>query len=159
MELDVPDWDWKRPFYYDVLEGKPFTFTTEKSRIRIQLNLLMTFLKSGGQLWALEDYWTKVGIVTGQSAAIADFNWRPAHNSISSFGFFLGVYHLVNLWTLRLLSARHFVLVGHKTDVLPLFWPCVFVSGSSSSFFRLVDETRRCHLTTWESVLIRIHNH
>ena len=29
MELDVPDLDFKRPLYYDVLEGKPFTFTTE----------------------------------------------------------------------------------------------------------------------------------
>ena len=26
MELDVPDLDFKRPFYYDVLEGKLFTF-------------------------------------------------------------------------------------------------------------------------------------
>ena len=50
MELAVPDLDFKRPFYYDVLEGKPFTFTTEESRVRIQINLLMTFLKSGGQV-------------------------------------------------------------------------------------------------------------
>ena len=87
MELDVPDLDFKRPFYYDVLEGKPFTFTNEESRIRIQINSLMTFLKSGGQLWALKDYWTQVGIATGHSAAIADFNWSPAHISVSNFGF------------------------------------------------------------------------
>ena len=37
-ELDVPDLDFKKPFYYDVLEGKPFTFTTEESRVRIQIN-------------------------------------------------------------------------------------------------------------------------
>ena len=30
MELHIPDLDIKRPFYYDVLEGKPFTFTTEE---------------------------------------------------------------------------------------------------------------------------------
>ena len=47
----------------------------------------MTFLKSGGQLWALEDYCTRVGIATGHSAAIADFNWSPAHISVSIFGF------------------------------------------------------------------------
>ena len=88
MELDVPDLDFKRPFYYNVLEGKPFTFTTEESRVRIQINLLMTFLKSGGQLWALEDYWTQVGIATGHSAAIADFNWIPVHISVSNSGFF-----------------------------------------------------------------------
>ena len=83
MELDVPDLDFKRPFYYDILEGKPFTFTTEESRVQIQINLLMTFLKSGGQFWALEDYWTQVGFATGHSASMADFNWSPAHISVS----------------------------------------------------------------------------
>ena len=87
MELDVPDLDFKRLFYYDVLEGKSFPFTSEESRVRIQINLLMTFLKSGGQLWALEDYWTQVGIATGHSAAIADFNWSPAFISLGNFGF------------------------------------------------------------------------
>ena len=87
MELDVPDLNFKRPFYYDVLEGKPFTFTTEESRVRIQINFLMTFWKSGGQLWALEDYSNQVGIATWHSAAIADFNWSPAHISVSNFGF------------------------------------------------------------------------
>ena len=85
MELDVPDLDIKWPFSYDVLEGKPFTFTTEESRVRIQINMLMTFLKSGGQLWAFEDYLTQVGIATGHSAAIADFNWSPAYISVSVF--------------------------------------------------------------------------
>ena len=85
MELDVPGLDFKRLFYYDVLEGKPFTFTTEESRVPIQINLMMTSLKSGGQLWALEDYWTQVGIVIGHSAAIADFNRSPAINSASNF--------------------------------------------------------------------------
>ena len=37
MELDLPELSHKRPFYYDVLEGKPFTFTTEEDRIRIQI--------------------------------------------------------------------------------------------------------------------------
>ena len=83
MELDVPDLDFKKPFYYDVLEGRTFIFTTEESRVRIQMNLLMTCSKSGGQLWVLEDYWTQVGIATGHSAAVADFNWRPAHISVS----------------------------------------------------------------------------
>ena len=35
MELDIPDLDFKRPFYYDVLEEKPSTFTTEESCVRI----------------------------------------------------------------------------------------------------------------------------
>ena len=85
MEFDVPDLDFKRPFYYDVLEGKPFIFTTEESRVQILINLLPTFLESGGHFWALEDYWTQVGIATGHSAAVADFNWSPAHISVSVF--------------------------------------------------------------------------
>ena len=48
MELDLPELSHKRPFYYDVLEEKPFRFTTEEDRIRIQINLLTIFLKSGG---------------------------------------------------------------------------------------------------------------
>ena len=74
IDLYVPDLDFERPFFYDVLEGRPFTFTTEESRGRIQIDFLMTFLQSGGQLWVLEDYWTQVGIATGHSAAVADFN-------------------------------------------------------------------------------------
>ena len=100
-----------------MLEGKPFTFTTEESRVRIQIKLL----KIGGQFWVMEDHWTQMGIATGHSAAIADFNWSLAHISVSNFGFFSGVSHLVNLWALRLVSARHSVLIGHKTDVVPLF--------------------------------------
>ena len=84
MELDVPDLDFKRPFYYDVLEGKPLNFTTEESRVRIQINLL----KSRGKLGALEDYWAQVGIATGHSAAIADFKWSPAHISVSNLRVF-----------------------------------------------------------------------
>ena len=92
MELDVPDLCYKRPFYYDVIEGKPFRFTTESTRIRIQIELLLIFLKSGGQLWALDDYWTPVGVLTGHSAATADFNWSPSHISVSMLRFIVAVY-------------------------------------------------------------------
>ena len=50
MHLDVPELDHKRPFYYDVVEGKPFTFTSASSRTLIQIELLLIFLKGGGQL-------------------------------------------------------------------------------------------------------------
>ena len=33
LELNVPELEFKRPFCCDVLEGKPFTFTTEESRL------------------------------------------------------------------------------------------------------------------------------
>ena len=85
MELDLPDLSHKRPFYYHVLESKPFSFTTEEARIRIQINLLTIFLKSGGQCWALEYYWTQVGVATGHSASIADFNSSPERISVSNF--------------------------------------------------------------------------
>ena len=92
MELEVPDLDFKRPLYYDVLEGKYFTFKNEESHVRIQINLLMTFLKSGRQLWPLEDFWTKVRIATGHSAPISDFNWNPAHISVSKFWVFFATF-------------------------------------------------------------------
>ena len=74
---------YKRPFYYDVVEGKPFFFTTELTRVRIQVELLLIFLESDGQLWALDDYWTPVSVLTGHSAATADFIWCPSHISVS----------------------------------------------------------------------------
>ena len=49
--LDVPELDHKRPFYYDVVEGKPFIFTSASSRTLIQIELLLIFLRGGGQLW------------------------------------------------------------------------------------------------------------
>ena len=87
LEIDLPELSHKRPFYYDVLEGKPFTFTTEEDRIGIQTKLLTIFLKRGGQLWALEVYWTQVAVATGHSASIADFNWSLARISVSSLNF------------------------------------------------------------------------
>ena len=55
MHLDVPELDHKRPFYYDVVEGKPFIFTSARSRTLIQMEMLLIFLRGGGQLWTLEE--------------------------------------------------------------------------------------------------------
>ena len=82
MHLDVPELDHKRPFYYDVVEGKPFTFTSASSRTLIQIELLLFFLRGGGQLWTLKEYWTQVGVLTGHSASTADFNWSSSHISV-----------------------------------------------------------------------------
>ena len=82
MHLDVPELDRKRPFYYDVVEGKPFTFTSVNSRTLIQIELLLIFLRGGGQLWTLEEYWTQVGVLTGHSAITADFNWSSSLISV-----------------------------------------------------------------------------
>ena len=76
--------DYRRPFYYDVLEGNPFMFTSVEYRIRIQLQLMTTFLRGGGQLWVLEDFWTQVGILAQNSAATCDWNWSQEHISVSS---------------------------------------------------------------------------
>ena len=88
----------------------------------------MTFLKSGGQLSATEDYWTQMGIAIGCSAAIADFKWSPEHIFVSNFGFSprfhcnCGVFML---WAIcghwdYLLSVI-FVLFGNEVDVVPQF--------------------------------------
>ena len=79
----MPDLCYKRTSHYDVIERKPSTFTTESSRIRIQIELLLIFFKTGGQLWALNDYWTPVGVLTGHSAATADVNCSRSHISVS----------------------------------------------------------------------------
>ena len=60
MHLDVPEMDHKRPFYYDVVDGKPFIFTSASSRTLMQIELLLIFLRGGGQLWTLEEHWTQV---------------------------------------------------------------------------------------------------
>ena len=83
IHLNVPELDYKRPFYYDVVEGKPFTFTTASSRTLIQIELLLIFLRRGVQLWTLEEYWTQVGVLTGHSAGTADFNWSSSYISVS----------------------------------------------------------------------------
>ena len=83
MQLDVPELDHKRPFYYDIVEGKLFTFARASSRTLIQIELLLIFLRGGGQLWTLEEYWTQVGVLTGHSASTADFNWSSSYISVS----------------------------------------------------------------------------
>ena len=83
MHSDMPELDHKRPFYYDVVEGKPFTFTTTTSRTLIQIELLLIFLREAGQLWTLEENWTQVGVLTGHSASTVDFNWSSSYISVS----------------------------------------------------------------------------
>ena len=120
------------------------------------------FLKSGGQLWALEDYWTQVEVATGHSASITDFNWSPARISVSNFDFlwdFIVIVmfsRLVNLWALKLFFAHNFLLIGHKADVVPLFWPYEFLSGSSSSLLCSFAETSGFNIGARESVLLGV---
>ena len=83
MHLDVPELNHKRPFYYDVVEGKPFIFTSTSSRPLIQIELLLIFLRGGGQLWTLGEYWNQVGVLTGHSASTADFIWSLSYVSVS----------------------------------------------------------------------------
>ena len=45
--------DHKRPFCFDEVEGKLFAFTSVEDRIRIQNQLLTTFLEGGGHIWVL----------------------------------------------------------------------------------------------------------
>ena len=83
MHLEVPELVHKCPFYYDVIERKPFTSTSANSRTLIQIELLLIFVKGGGQLWTLVEYWTQVGMLTGHSASTADFNWSASYISVS----------------------------------------------------------------------------
>ena len=83
MRFDVPELDHKLLYYYDVVEGKPFAFTSEYDRTSIQLHLLMTLLRSGGEIWRPEGYWTHMVVLTGNSASTSDFRWSPKHISVS----------------------------------------------------------------------------
>ena len=83
MNCSVPGMDPKRPFYYDVVEAKPFKITSEEDCDRIQVQLLTTFLKGGGQLWVLDDLWTQLGILTVNSASTSDLNWNQERISVS----------------------------------------------------------------------------
>ena len=74
----------RRPFHYDVVEGKLFVFTrVEVDRVRIQVQLLMTFLISGRHIWVLEDFWTKVGNLTDQAVPTPDLNSSLEHIIVS----------------------------------------------------------------------------
>ena len=75
----------KRPFYHVVIEGKPFNFTTEEDRVRIQLQPLTNCFKGGGPLWVLDDMWTQIGVLTGNAAWSAVFIWSQGHISVSFF--------------------------------------------------------------------------
>ena len=62
MDYDDPELGSKDPFYYEFVEVKPCTITTENSRVGIQIELMITFLKRGDELWGLEDFWTQIGV-------------------------------------------------------------------------------------------------
>ena len=44
---------------------------------------MMRFLKSGGELWGLQDYWTRIGELTGRSVSVTNFSWGPERISVS----------------------------------------------------------------------------
>ena len=86
MYYEVPGLGSKHQFFYVVIEGKPIIFTTESSKVRIQIQLLMTFVKSDGEKLGLEDVWIQV-VQIGHSAVVADFSRSPGINTVS-FTFF-----------------------------------------------------------------------
>ena len=88
MDCALPEMDHKRPFSYDVVEGKLFIFTREEDRVRFQPQLITTFLEGGGHLWMLDDLWTEVGVLTGFSASKSDFNSSQERICVSSWSKF-----------------------------------------------------------------------
>ena len=88
MLLQVADLDHKRPFYYDVIEREPFTFTSASSRTMMQIELLLIILRKECELWTLEDYWTRVGVLTGHLVSTADFKWRASYVSLNIRAYF-----------------------------------------------------------------------
>ena len=106
-----------------MLEGRPFAFTTEESRVQIHINMLMTFLKIRGQLWAFEGFRTQMGIATVPSASIADINRSPAHISVGSV---LQKYCSVILEFLRyFIVIAVFLSNGQFVDTRTIVFPSV----------------------------------
>ena len=60
-------------------------FKSEDDRVRLQLQLLTTFVRGGGQLWVLDDLWTQVGIVTEITVSTSFFNSSHQHINVSFF--------------------------------------------------------------------------
>ena len=83
MHFDVPNLEYRRPFYYDLAERKPFTFTTGSARVSMQIESLMIFLEGGGKLWTLEEYWTQEGVLMRHCASTANFNCSSGYISVS----------------------------------------------------------------------------
>ena len=79
----------KDPFH-DLVEGKLFSFTSEEDRMRILLQLVITFLlKEGGQLLVLYGSWTQVGIPAGNF----NFNIRFQLESKAYILFVTKIFH------------------------------------------------------------------
>ena len=74
MDWEFPQMEYQRLFYYDVVECKPFVFTSVEDRVCSQIQLLTTFMKVGDHLKVLEDFRTQVGILIGNAASTSDFN-------------------------------------------------------------------------------------
>ena len=74
--FEVPETDRKRQFFCNAVEGKHFLITSEEDRVRVELQLLITFMEEDVQLWVLDDLRTKVGILAGNSFAISNFTGR-----------------------------------------------------------------------------------
>ena len=87
-----------------------------------------------------------MGIATGHSASIADFNWSAAHIFVSKFGFSSKFRYKCGVFILWAIYGHYdcflyvdFVLLVNETDVMPMFDRGV-VSGSSSSLYRIFTE-------------------
>ena len=66
-ELWNPGNGLKMVFLMWFIGGNPFLFPSIEDRVRMQLQLLTTFLRSGGRLWVLEEFRTQVGIFSSDA--------------------------------------------------------------------------------------------
>ena len=83
LHLDVHEMEHKRPFKYDMAEGKPFIFATESARVPIQIESVTSSLRRWDQLRTMEEHCTQFGVLTGHCASNADFNRNSSYVSVS----------------------------------------------------------------------------
>ena len=103
MAFEVPETGRKRQFSYNAVEGKHFLITSEEDCVRIELQLLVLFLKDDVQPWLSDNLWTQVGILAGKSAATSNFNLRQEYVRVSLF--FTEIYYDVRMTCLLLCFA------------------------------------------------------
>ena len=139
MDYKFPELGSKHRLNNDVIDGKPITFTTKKTRLGFPIRLLMIFLKCGGKRWGLEDFWTQFVVLTGHSTAVADFTWSTERISVSII--FHSHKNNSDLMMIVWLSLR-WNWVGLKAVNKMIITFLYFASVIASSLFYHTDGTR-----------------
>ena len=82
---DVPlvDIGEKLPFYEDYMRGTDYMTSSSENRARVQVSILGHYLRTHGDISALRNLWSDVGVVVNHQALFTDFDWSRERLSVS----------------------------------------------------------------------------